>query len=162
MLILPKGYQAWKDELSQVEYHGTLEKATVRETGFTQTEHMDKRDDIHGTILKWDLPDTFCPDCERTTIDPTNAFNGSQGVWTFDEPRPEIKMRPGDVLLYNVCGDCREAAIWDDSSKLQLPPSYRAKFRRAQRIAQNCVLWIKARIISGEEPVNEGHSYVKG
>lgn len=161
MLILPKGYEHKKREWAVEETTGILDAPTLRETGFKVTQEIDKRDDLLGSVLKWIIPDTFCPDCERKDISPEQALEGLNGTYTFDEPRPDLQMRPGDVLQYGICGDCYQASMWDDSSRLQLPPAYRAKFRRAQRIGRNCQSWIKMMISRGDKPVVEGHSYVR-
>lgn len=161
MLILPQGYEKWKEETSIDESTGMLDKPTLRETGFKVTQEIDKRDDLLGSVLKWVLPDTFCADCGRKDISPEKAQGGTNGTYVFDEPRPDLQMRPGDVLHYPVCVDCYEASLWDDKSRLILPPSQQLKYRRAQRIGRNCQSYIKMLVIRGDKPLTEDHSYVR-
>lgn len=159
MLILPKGYAAKKAEWAIEETTGILDKPTLKETGFSVTQEVDKRDDMLGTVLKWLLPETFCPDCERRDAEP--CPEQSEGVYVFDEPRPDLEVRPGDVIIYYRCKDCYEASLWDEKSKLRLPPMYQAKYRRAKRVGKNVVSWIKAQLAGGNRPLTEGHSHVR-
>jgi len=157
-LILPDGYQGWKDKISITEHEGLLNAPTKYETGEVCTEEFDKSADIFGSIVKWLLPDTFCPNCNRTDVSPEEAADGSVGVQQYAFPRPDIDMLPRDVIMYGQCGPCRRSTLWgEDHTKVCLPPGY--KDRPARWIEANLTAYIRAKIERGEKPQNEGHSY---
>lgn len=157
-LIMPSGYDNWKEKISITESEGLLYQKTKYETGEVCTEEMDKREDVRGSILKWHLPDTFCPNCNRTDISPEEAAEGSIGVQQYTHPRPDIDMQPRDVIIYGQCGPCRMSTLWGEShTKVWLPPGYTE--RPSRWIEANITAYIKAKIARGDKPVNEGHSY---
>ena len=158
MLILPKGYKQWKEDISITESEGLLHQKTKYETGEIVTEEIDKSADMLGTVMKWHLPDNFCPNCGRNDVSPEEAADGSDGMYTFNEAHPELLMLPRDVIIYGQCGPCRRTTLWGVAhTKVQLPPGYTEC--PAQRVKQNLVDYIKAKIQRGDKPCVEGHSY---
>lgn len=157
-LIMPEGYNEWKEKTSIIDSEGLLYKPTKFETGEKVTEEIDKSADLFGSVMKWHLPDTFCPNCNRHDVPPEEAAKGSVGIQSYAEPRPDLLMQPRDVIIYSQCGPCRMVTLWGEThSKVWLPPDYMD--RPARAIEANLTAYIRAKIERGDKPVVEHHSY---
>lgn len=155
LIIRPDGGKAWKDKLHQYEPKGTFDRKTKSETNYGATEQVDKRDEARLSPMQWKLPSNFCPDCGRNDITPEQARAGSLGAFSFDEPRPELEMRPGDCLIFTQCGDCKTQQLWRDEPRLvYIGQSHRDLYKtHQQRMQDNVVAYIKMLKLRGEKPL---------
>lgn len=161
MLILPNGHGAWEQRMQSDECSGTLDQATYSETGFAAKTGALMDYHIQDSTLRWDIPWSFCPHCcpamPGRAIDRENAENGAPGIFLFDEPRPDLDVRPGHVIKYNTCGECRQHNIWGGKPKLIYPTGGFDRFQRTvqQRVQDGIVSWIKNAQLRGIKPLED-------
>ena len=74
----------------------------------------------------------------------------------FDEPRPEINMRPGESLIYWECKDCVRNARMDPASRLEIYGADRGGLTmdKQARVQMHIVQYVKMMRDRGDEPMS--------
>lgn len=155
MLILPNGWKEYEDRRNNYDLRHESDPTPIMEQpGFkVNNEDVDTREAQALTPTQWKLPWNFCADCARTDITKDNVA-GPGGI-LFDEPRPEINMRPGEALIYWTCRDCLWKNRRDPAANLVLPGADRhgITMDRQARIQQHIIDFVKMLRFRGEEPL---------
>ncbi len=154
-LIFPRGYKEFQDKCYQWEPGKKSKEQHWSEKGFqpTQGSYSHKGDDVTSQRV-WNVPANFCPDCGRKSIDQDNQRRGRPGMFCFPEPHPELRLNPGDVIMYHRCGDCANESLFNEQPSLVYPDGAwdRLQHNTQARIEQHLQGYIKSRILAGEEP----------
>lgn len=154
MLILPNGWKEYEERRNMYDVRHEHDQVPIMErNGFQVQDEKDMREAAAMTPTQWRLPWNFCPDCGRTDITKDNV-NGPGGL-VFDEPRPEIDMRPGEALIYWICRDCHRRNRHDPANNLMLPGADREgmTYDRQARIQLHIINYVKMMRNRGEEPL---------
>jgi hypothetical protein len=131
-LIAIDGDKAFQKRLATGEYRGKRRGKKGFREGCDVTKEIDPGhgdDSLRGARV-WYLTDldafgkplkNFCVDCGRTSCvtgsdEKVNHSQPSPGVTVVDADRPDLDMRPGDVIAYWVCARCAEQPYKDQES----------------------------------------------
>lgn len=173
-LFLPNGYGEFQEKCRLYEPKGTWDKDPEWLTkGFKPTKAADKKPD-EIPILAWNLPHTFCPACGSNSTNPQGKcdtlFEGfalsncrgqctrSLGTFVFEEHRPDLHMKPGDVIRYSRCAKCNHDNIFgkNEASFICTEDAWEEAAAREQERFQLAIEGkVKAFISSGERPLSE-------
>lgn len=175
-LFFPNGYKQFQDKCEKFEPKGTFDKDPEWLTkGFKAKTEIDKSQE-EVALLAWALPGNFCPACRSNTVNPDSEsrcqtlFEGflpahcrgqctpSLGVFIFDEHRPDLRMRPGDVVRYQRCAKCNHENLFGKNEASFICPK-EAWDTAATRQQENFQIAIegkiKALILAGDSPLAE-------
>ena len=176
-------------KLSFGEYRGkgkpTWKEKGMPVTGDGPSDDVGRKDKekLRG-IKAWILSDTtadgkacwnFCIDCGRTDVSIASPHDHlsqpSPGATVISENRPDLDLRPGDMVMYWVCARCEKYRLHlmqkpDDYESGVLVDQYgnslnedeeeraidRYERERTQRMIKNMVEWIRVKLEKGETP----------
>lgn len=176
MLIFPNGYSEFQEKCRLYEPKGTWDKdpAWLSEGFKPSGKEVKISDEV--ALLAWNLPGHFCASCRSNSADPAGrcgiSFEGlamslcrgqctpSQGVFVFDEHRPDLHMRPGDVVRYQRCAKCNHENIFskNEASFICTEEAWEEAATREQEKFQTAIeSKIKSFILSGERPFTENY-----
>jgi len=158
MLILPRGYEEFNKRREMFDPRDPIKRRDWVNDGNSPTATYRQASAGQNTLM-WKIDPNYCPDCGRKDISQENQRNGSHGIFTFDEPHPEVDMKPGDVIQYTRCGECRVESIFEKKNPALVYTH--GDWDRARNIAQvriqnNVLGWIKARRMAGDNPIPWG------
>jgi hypothetical protein len=127
MLILPKGYQTWKDLHDKYTPGRHDGRKLPHETGY----RVEKQDSNEPTReqLRYELPNWFCVDCESVVV-PTN--NDAFCIHMAHESYPGLDIKKGQAFAYYICEPCIHEAIWG-KARIWTPGVSRQATQQAQR-----------------------------
>jgi len=133
LLLAPDGNKVLQERLSFGEYRGKRRgKKSFRDgCDVTKEENPGHGDDtLRGTRV-WYLTDinerggplkNFCVDCGKNDRTPKPNPGqphtiSSPGITVIGENRPDLDLRPGDVIAYWVCPYCGEQPLLDQETE---------------------------------------------
>lgn len=177
-LIFPRGYKEFQEKCRLYEPKGTWDKDPKWMTEGFKASGKDVKISDEIVLLAWNLPANFCPSCRSNNIDPKarcqTLFEGfglsycrgqctpSLGMFVFEEWRPDLQMKPGDVVRYNRCAKCNHDNLFgkNEASFICSKEAWEEAAAREQENFQLAIEGkIKSFILSGERPIAEQHRY---
>lgn len=103
--------------------------------------------------LRYRLPFSFCPDCDKTTIPIEKAK--ILGIWMVSEIHEDIDLKPGETILHCKCQDCIDDELWG-TSNIEIPgddpalDEWRLKQIRSNRMERNLVSFVRNRLLAND------------
>lgn len=177
-LILPKGYKAFQDKCKLYEPKGTWDKDPKWLTEGFKASGKDVKISDEIALLAWNLPANFCASCGSNTADPSGRcqtlFEGfsvsycrgqctpALGTFIMEEHKPELHMRPGDVIRYQRCAKCNHNNLFSkkEASFICTKDAWEEAASREQENFQLAIEQkIKSLILAGERPITEQHRF---
>lgn len=109
--------------------------------------------------LRYQLPRTFCPDCNRVDRPPEG---GAINVWTMVDGERDVDLHPGDVVISVWCQECQMHCLY--GKKIELPnnsnplcPEDLDEWRKSQirqvRMDRNIASFIRNRLIANDQSI---------
>lgn len=162
MLIIPDGYDKWNKFHESITPGRLTGRTLPSERGYP-VEIGRNADRQVADKLRYVLPNTFCPDCDRTEIVPTKGQ--AQNIHLCKDADPHLDLKPGDVLVYFVCEPCIHAELWGKQN-LHIPGG---AFRRVglhnsrqERREKTAFAFLRALNPDDRERINvASHAYVR-
>lgn len=177
-LFLPNGYKEFQDKCQLYEPKGKWDKDPDWLTKGFKQQNLNVNISDEVALLAWNLPGNFCPSCRSNTADPSGRcqtlFEGfslahcrgqctpALGTFIFEEHRPDLHMKPGDVIRYQRCAKCNHDNLFgkNEASFICSKEAWEEAATREQENFQLAIEGkIKSLILAGERPIAEQHRY---
>lgn len=177
-LFLPNGYKVFQDKCQKFEPKGTWDKDPEWMSQGFKASGKDVKVSDEVVLMAWDLPGNFCPACKSNTANPggrcETLFEGfslsycrgqctpSLGTFIFEEHRPDLHMKPGDLVRYRRCAKCNHDNLFNQNAATFIctKEAWEEAAAREQEKFQLAIEGkIKALILGGDHPITEQHRY---